>query len=148
MKNLILTIFAFIFFISCKEKSDINPTGFYELQGKDVDGNSIGYSGEIRVKQIENGKIVVNFCITNGYPTYNQGTFIDTLRYEHNMAVYKDEDLKKACTLKFLFSKDGVELKENANYEYGNCWGNGVVANGYFKKASAKIPNDKELIEE
>ncbi|HSD14806.1 MAG TPA: hypothetical protein VLB74_09185 [Flavobacterium sp.] len=151
MKNLILISFTSLLLISCKEgNSAINPNGTYELnEGKeDLDGNYIGYSGEIKVKQIEDNKLVVNFYICKGHPSYNLGIFIDTLEYKNNVAIYRDKDLKKACTLELLFKKNGIKLKENANYEYGNCWGHGVYAHGFFKKTSIQIPNNKELLED
>jgi hypothetical protein len=151
MKNLILTCFTILLLISCKKfNNTINPTGTYELnEGKeDENGNYIGYSGEIKVKQIQDNKLAVNFYICKGHPSYNLGIFTDTLEYKNDIAIYSDEDLKKACTLKLMFTKDGVELKEDANYSYGNCWGHGVFAHGFFKKTSIKIPNDKELLEE
>lgn len=148
MKNLIFVSLIFLV-ISCKENpSSIDPTGTYELKGENIDGGTKGYSGEIRVKLIENKKIAVNFYITKGHPSYNEGTFRDTLNYDHNRAVYQDKDPKTACTLTLDFSKEGVQIKENANYEYGSCWGNGVVAHGFFKKTSAKIPGNPELMEE
>lgn len=148
MKNLIFISLIF-FFASCKEnKSDIDPTGTYELKGEGIEGEMKGYSGEIRVKLIENRKIAVNFYITKGHPSYNEGTFKDTLNYRRNKAVYQDKDLKTACTLTLDFSKEGVQIEENANYEHGNCWGNGVVAHGFFKKTSSKVPTHYELIKE
>ena len=120
-----------------------NPTGTYKFEGKTKirDGETFGYFGEIKVKLIDTSRLAMSFYICKGAPSYNSGSFVDTLDYKQNIAVYKDHDhLQSACTVSFTFSKKKIEIKESANYEYGTCWGHGVAAFGSFKKVSNNIP--------
>jgi hypothetical protein len=134
---------AFFLLNTSTDQTFIDPTGTYELisTAKVEDGDTYGYFGEICVKLIDKNKIAMSFYICKGAPGYNSGSFVDTLEYRNNIATYKDKyTTEQACRVEFTFSRTRIKLKETANYEYGNCWGNGVVAFGSFKKISSKIP--------
>jgi hypothetical protein len=114
----------------------INPTGTYVYQGKTTkkDGDTYGYFGTIQVKKISDKKIIMTFYICKGAPSYNSGSFVDTLEYIDNKAVFKDEGI----VTQFSFDNNGVDIKE---IEYnGAYWGQGVYAHGRFKKKSKKEP--------
>jgi hypothetical protein len=155
-----LQIFVLIFFIFkgiClgQEKQPItkaflDPTGTYSFDGKTKtkDGDTFGYFGEIKVNLIDTNKIAMSFYICKGAPSYNSGSFVDTLSYRENIAVFRDKDLKKACTVTFAFSKTKIKIQEAANYEYGTCWGYGVAAFGSYKKTSSKVPIIKDPLTE
>lgn len=113
----------------------LNPTGTYVYQGKTTvkDGDTYGYFGTIQVKKITNSKIVMTFYICMGAPGYNSGSFVDTLDYKNNQAIYS----YKGCVTTFSFSKTRIGVKDIGN---GSCWGFGVVADGHFIKKSSKRP--------
>jgi hypothetical protein len=121
----------------------VDPTGTYEMDNKTTIKNddTYGYFGEICVKLIGKNKIAMSFYICKGAPSYNSGSFVDTLDYGNNIAVYKDKySPENECCVEFTFSKTRIKLIETANYEHGTCWGAGVVAFGSFKKISSKVP--------
>ena len=130
-----------------KGQTFINPTGTYELDSKTKikDGDTYGYFGEINVKLIDSNKIAMIFYICKGAPSYNSGSFVDTLLYHNNIAIYKDKyDTVKSCKVIFTFSNTKIKLQESANYAYGLCWGQGVVAFGNFRKINSKVPVIKD----
>jgi hypothetical protein len=121
----------------------VNPTGTYHLvsKTKKKDGDVYGWFGTIQVKTLTENKIAMTFYICKGAPGYNSGSFVDTLLYQDNKAVYADEDtVNKKCVTTFVFSTKGVAVSENANYDFGTCWGHGVAAFGHFRKKSSKVP--------
>lgn len=122
--------------ISLGDQPTVDPTGTYEYQGKTKkkDGDTYGYFGTIQVKKLNDTLIVMTFFICKGAPSYNSGSFVDTLNYADNKAIFKDEGM----IAEFSFGKRGIGVKEiESNHFY---WGNGVRAHGYFKKKSSKEP--------
>jgi hypothetical protein len=120
----------------------INVTGTYVIDST-LDGQKISdhsYSAVIIAKVIDSNKIIVNFSINIGPPSYNTGSFFDTLQYKNNVSIYKtDSKIDSTCSITFRFVNGGVYVKEMAdNYNWGCGFGHGVVANGYFKKVSIK----------
>ena len=69
------------------DNGSINPNGTYQLDEKTKikNGDTFGYFGDIKVKLIDNGKIVMSFYICKGAPSYNSGSFVDTLIYKNNI---------------------------------------------------------------
>lgn len=128
-------------------QSFIDPTGTYKLDSKTKtkNGDTYGYFGEIRVKLLDSNKVAMSFYICKGAPAYNSGSFVDTLPFYNNTAIYKDKyDTAKSCMVTFEFSKIKIKLQETANYKYGTCWGQGVVASGSYKKLTSDIPIIKD----
>jgi len=139
-----LISFLFLFHHLCFGQTlFINPTGTYKLNSKATvkNGDTYGNFGEIRVKLLDSNNIVMSFFTCKGAPSYNSGSFIDTLTYYNNSCTYTDkEDTARACKVVFTFTKRQIDLKETANYDYGTCWGQGVVAFGSFRKPDNKNP--------
>ena len=83
----------------------VNPTGTYHLVGKTKkkDGDVYGWFGTIQVKTLTANKIAMTFYICKGAPSYNSGSFVDTLYYSDNKAIYADEDTAKKCVTTFVF---------------------------------------------
>lgn len=117
----------------------INPTGTYSLEEntKMKDGDKFGYFGTIQVKLIQKDKIAITFYICKGAPSYNSGSFIDTLDYIDNKAEHRDE-YSNDCLTEFLFNKKSITVVEKE--EKRTCWGHGVFAHGVYKKQSSEIP--------
>jgi hypothetical protein len=127
-----------------------NPTGTYKLDNKTTvkDGDTYGYFGEIRIKLITNSKIAISFFICKGAPSYNSGSFIDTLDYRSNKAVYTTPDDDTTCRITFVFTNKGVTIDHRqANINFGCGFGHAVVANGFYKRTSIKVPVIEDLMD-
>ncbi len=125
-------------------QAGLDPTGTYEYKGKttNINGQIFGpYTGTIQVKKIADTKIVMTFFVCKGEPSYNSGSFADTLTYINRASVYTTPDEDTTCKITFHFDKEGVTVKEEtADYNWGCGFGHAVVADGRYKKTSSKIP--------
>ena len=120
----------------------VDPTGTYSFDGETEkkEGDISGYYGKIQVKKINKQKIAITFFICKGAPSYNSGSFIDTLNYTDNRGVYTASEYYPDCKVTFDFTEKGVAVKEGAEH-FNSCgFGHGVVANGFFKKTSSVEP--------
>ncbi|MCW9705434.1 hypothetical protein [Fodinibius salsisoli] len=122
----------------------VDPTGTYELESDTrEEGDEVyGYTGRIQVKRVTVNKILMTFGINEGAPNYNSGSFVDTLAYQNNRAVYRaDPAIDPSCIITFEFTGENVTVKEEAdNYTAGCGFGYGVVANGIFEKTASEEP--------
>lgn len=122
-----------------------DPTGTYEYKGKTtkIDGTVFGpYTGAIQVKKIADGKIAMTFFVCKGEPSYNSGDFIDTLKLMNNTVIYTDPESDSSCKITFKFDKTGVTVKEETrDFNAGCGFGHAVIADGWYRKISSKIPN-------
>lgn len=121
----------------------VDPTGTYELvsKTKKKNGEIYGYFGQIQVKKITAQKIVMTFEVNKGYPSYNSGSFVDTLAYVENKAIYTNPEFDQTCKLTFDFNKKGVNVKEETeDYNFGCGFGHAVVGDGFYKRISKKVP--------
>lgn len=121
----------------------VDPTGTYKMDSKTKkkNGNVYGYSGSIQVKKITVDKIVMVLGVNKGAPSYNSGSIIDTLIYKDNRVVYKDVETDSTCRITFDFDRNGIRVKEEtADYNSGCGFGHAVVADGFYKKISGRIP--------
>jgi hypothetical protein len=122
---------------------NIDPTGTYKLVSKITQKGAdfYGYSGEIQVKVLSKNKIIMTFDVNKGAPTYNSGTFIDTLDYFNNKTIFKNPAADPSCEITFIFSNKGVTVKEKTkDFNCGCGFGHAVVADGFYSKKSAEIP--------
>ena len=121
----------------------INPTGTYRLDAKTEikDGETYGYSGNIKVKLLDSSKIVIYLFVCKGAPSYNSGSFLDTIPYSKNIAIYRTPEEDASCKIILYFTKKGIKVEQyQDNLNYGCSFGHGVFADGYYKKVSSKIP--------
>jgi hypothetical protein len=120
----------------------INPTGTYDLKSdtKKKDGDIYGYFGTVKVKLLQNSRIAMSFYICKGAPSYNSGSFVDTLNYHDNKVIRIAED-DPSCKLVFTFSKKEITVvQQQKDLNFGCGFGHGVFADGSYKKISSKIP--------
>jgi len=119
-------------------QTTIDATGIYKYKGKTsvVNGQVFGpYSGIISVKKVTDTSIAMSFFICKGAPSFNNGSFEDTLSYHNNLAVYTVPNIDSSCNITFHFKNKSVVVKENAaDYNSGCGFGHAVVADGIFKK--------------
>lgn len=137
----ILGVLLNSFFV--QKKSWIDPTGTYKLDNKTTrkNGDIYGYSGQIQVKKVSAEKIVMTFDVNKGAPSYNSGSFVDTLKYKDNRAVFGRTEFDPTCQITFDFNEKGVIVKEKtADYNSACGFGHAVVADGFYKRISNKLP--------
>ncbi|WP_304344190.1 hypothetical protein [Chryseobacterium koreense] len=83
----------------------------------------------------------MTFEVNKGAPSYNSGSFVDTLIYKENKAIYTDVESDSTCRITFDFDKKGITVKEiTADYNSGCGFGHAVVADGFYKRISNKTP--------
>jgi hypothetical protein len=144
MRQIILLLTLIILMTSFARQAEyIEPTGTYQLDSrtKKKNGEIFGYFGQIQIKKITNDKIVMTFEINKGAPSYNSGSFIDTLNYQENKAVYTNPENDSTCKITFNFDKKGVEvIEETADYNSGCGFGGAIVADGFYKRTSSMTP--------
>ncbi len=139
--NKILISFLFIILLTSfnNQNKFVEPTGIYKLNNiyKRNGDDFYGYIGEIKVEKINAEKIIMSFFVSKGAPSYNSGSFVDTLIYLDNRAIYRDPEYDSTCKITFDFDKKGITVKEEtADYNFGCGFGHGVVADGFYKKVS------------
>jgi len=125
----------------------VDPTGTYELENetRNLMEDPIGYSGIIQVRTQKSNQIVMTFMVNKGAPSYNSGSFTDTLAYQFNRAIYVNPELDPSCKITFSFTNRGVTVKqETENYNCGCGFGHAVVADGYFRRISSDEPELKD----
>jgi hypothetical protein len=121
----------------------INPTGSYRLDNKTEikHGEKYGYFGGLKVKLLNNSKIAICFFICKGAPSYNSGSFSDTLKYQKNQAIYRIPEDDSTCRITLIFKSRGVMIEQTQKDLNNGCgFGQGVFANGFYKKKSNKVP--------
>jgi hypothetical protein len=121
----------------------IDPTGTYILDNKAIviEKDTYGYAGLIQVRTLPENKILMTFTINKGAPTYHSGSFVDTLNFLNNQAVFTRPEVDASCQITFMFTESGVTVKEKAKDLNAACgFGHAVVADGYFKKVSSVVP--------
>jgi hypothetical protein len=137
--------------LSYGQTNYVNPTGSYILKGKKLKNGERANHGEVQVKLIDKNRLAISFYYNKGYPSYNSGSFVDTLEYVDNKAVYtydEPERLISDCKLTFTFDKKKVTINHQAeDYNYSCGFGMGVVASGIMPKISARIPEIKDFWE-
>jgi hypothetical protein len=121
-----------------------NPTGTYRL-GHYSTKRTGKYFGEIQIKQLDGQKIAISFYVNKGAPSYNSGSFVDTLNCNGDLAIYATQH-DPSCKITFKFAKPGVQVTEQADDFNSGCgFGYAVVANGFFKRVSTQVPVMKDI---
>lgn len=135
-----------IIFLGSFKNIEFNPSGSYKLlsKTKKIKGEIFGYIGQVDVKKFNEKKIIISFLISKGAPSYNLGSFIDTLDYLENKSIYMPEFIGYPdCKIYFNFSKKGITVRQEGSF----CgFGMGITADGYFKKVSSKEPEIEDLL--
>ena len=133
LKPLLFGIITFSASTFSLSQTSLDPTGTYN-QGKiEKDSEIYGYFGIIQVKKLSETTIVMTFYTCKGAPSYNSGSFVDTLDFINNTVTFTNDD----CVTTFNFTKKGIDVTEKSEQD---CWGHGVVAHGHFRKKSNKQP--------
>ena len=114
----------------------INPAGYYSLDSKTTvkDGDTYGYFGTLKVKQIDSARIFVDLYVCKGAPSYNSGSLEDTLVYKNGIAVHTTPD-DNSCVITFNFNTSGgVTINEKTKDINSGCgFGRAIDASGFYK---------------
>lgn len=139
-----------------KTPSDYSPqqyqvaaVGTYSMDNSRMQkGERYGRVGTIKVKPLGKNKLLVSLYVCKGAPSYNSGSFLDTLGIVDNQAIYTCE-YDSTCRIVFRFYKRGVDIEQFADDPNTACgFGHAVFADGFYRKKSARVPSAKELKEE
>ena len=136
----------FVLLTSLKnEKSEyIDPTGIYKYGRINKNEKKQKYFGEIQVLALSKEKIIVSLFLCKGYPSFNNGSFIDTLEYKENKTIYFYPKTSPTCKIYFNFTKTNLTIKQDSiNDDCG--FGNGVYADCLMKKTSSLRPKIVDL---
>jgi len=127
-------------FVPGKLSSSIDPTGTYRLKGIVKNNRTIGHSGELRVRLLDDHTVAMCFYINAGYPNYRSGALLDTLPYDGDRAEYhpgKDT----SCEIYFYFEPFRVKLVQVMSDPQSGCgFAPGVFAPVAFPKVSSEVP--------
>ncbi len=128
----------------------VDPTGIYKLDSKTTkkNGETYGYFGDMKVIVVDSARILINFYVCKGAPSYNSGSFIDTLKYLGNVALYYGDTISDStCKMTMAFNNAGVDVdlkSENPNFACG--FGHAVDSQGYYKKIIGQKPKKEEML--
>jgi hypothetical protein len=123
----------------------VDPTGTYTLAGVVRKNRVMGHSGEVRVVLLDSSRVAISFYINKGYPNYEAGSMIDTLRYNDDMARYTPS-CDSTCTIIFWFSDKTMELRGLYSNPHSSCgFATGVMTAAIFQKTSGDRPVIQDL---
>ena len=127
------------------EPDFINPTGTYLLKGEVKNGRIIGHYGELRVRMLDTLRIALSYYVNNGYPKFESGSFLDTLKYLDNQAVYRPVN-DSSCAIYFAFALRSVEIIKAETDPHSGCgFGPGVIIPAVLPKTSSDVPVIQDL---
>src|ERR1700722_832853 len=141
MRNIfLLTFFLFGGGLRTDRPVFTNPTGTYLLKGDIKDSKIVGHYGELRVRLLDSNAIALCFYVNKGYPNYEFGSLMDTLRYGENRAIFRPAN-DSACDIYFAFGLRWVEISEVLTDPHSGCgFRPGVMIPAVFEKTSSDVP--------
>jgi hypothetical protein len=123
----------------------IDPTGTYVLRGDVKKNNITGHYGEIRVRLLNKKTAAFCFYISNGYPNFLSGAFLDTVGYEDNRFLFQPAK-DSGCALILTFSLQDVDIMEVLYDPRSGCGlAPGVMEAATFRKVSSEVPVIQDL---
>jgi hypothetical protein len=123
----------------------IDPTGTYILKGEVKNSKIISHYGEIRVRLLDSNTVALCFYINKGYPGYESGSLVDTLRYEENRATYHPAN-DSSCAIYFAFDWRSAAISKELSDPHSGCgFRPDVMVPAVFDKTSSEIPVIQDL---
>jgi hypothetical protein len=123
----------------------IDPTGTYLEKGEVKNSKIVGHYGELRVRLLDTGTIALCFYVNKGYPNYEWGSFMDTLQYEDNRAIYAPAN-DSSCKVYFSFQLRSAEVSELLTDPHSGCgFRPDVMIPAVLEKTSSDIPMIQDL---
>ncbi|HXD79086.1 MAG TPA: hypothetical protein VN616_14815 [Puia sp.] len=123
----------------------VNPTGTYVLKGEIRNSRIVGHYGELRARLIDSNTVALAFYLNKGYPGYESGAFLDTLRYDDNRAVFRPR-ADSSCAFYFSFDPHAVEVDKGSSDPNSGCgFSLGVIIPAILQKTSSDVPVIQDL---
>ena len=98
-------------------------------------------TGELKVKQLENGRAQISFLIVGPKPTFNQGFGEGVLALDENLeGDFVTDEFGAACKIRFSFKGNKVVTKQLVGDSPDCGFGNNVRMNKEFTKQNAADP--------
>ena len=141
MKSLLfLSLLPLSGFLPGKISSFLDPTGTYRLRGTVKNNRTIGHSGELRARLLNEHTVAICFYINAGYPGYRSGALLDTVTYDDGEAEYHPPQ-DSSCEIHFYFEPQKVRLMEVMSDPRSGCgFAPGVFVPVAFPKVSSEVP--------
>jgi hypothetical protein len=131
--------------ISSGDPSFLDPTGTYILKGEVKNNKIISHYGELRVQLLNSHAVALCFYINNGYPDYDHGSMLDTLRYEDQQAIYTPPG-DSSCSIFFEFDFNSAKVSVAHRELHSACgFHPGVLVPALLEKTSSEIPVIQDL---
>jgi hypothetical protein len=134
MKLVLVFCLALIISESKGQKNKLRTENFAGTYNREL--------GAILIYPETDSTVLFYIDVNRGAPSYNMGALFGRMKVINESGVFESNIFKssdKGCKWKILFSKK--ELTIMTVEEAYNCgFGNGVVADGTFKRASNKVP--------
>ena len=121
----------------------IHLQGTYKLNENESIKEEPGAFGEIRVKQLKNNQVGVAFSFCKGHPSYNLGSFLDTLSLIENKAIYRSE-FDSTCQVESVFLGNLIQVTQTSDFGCG--FGHGVYCDGQYIRTSTAVPDLEGLL--
>lgn len=106
--------------MSCQSSKfeSINPTGTYTLGDNNLnsDEDISEYFGKIQVRQIYSNRVVMTFMVNKGAPSYNTGSFIDTLDFQNDQVLYTNPEMDLSCRIRFIYRQRCLCKRANGRF--------------------------------
>lgn len=137
-KLYLLIILSLIYSCTFRTK-DIDPSGTYSLiiHHDNKSDQSKDRIGLIQVKKIDLEKIAITFDLNSGFPEHNNTSFVDTISYTKNSAIYSPLN-NKNIVLHFSFSENELLILETSDLQVSSR--PVVNLNGTYQKISNETP--------
>ena len=141
MKSLLfISLLSLSGYVPARTVSLLDPTGTYRLKGTVKNNRTIGHSGELRVRLLDEHTVAMCFYMNGGYPAYQSGALLDTLVYEDGRVVYQPWQ-DSSCQILFYFDPQKVSLMQVMSNPQSGCgFAPGVFAPLAFPKVSSEVP--------
>jgi len=111
--------------------------GVYEY-GTDVEKEPVG---QLTLYKEANDAYLFYLDVSNGAPSYHMGSVYGRLTVKDGKATYNNklDYADKPCKLDFVFAGNSIKVTSGADIDCG--FGNGVYADGDFKRTKAVAPD-------
>ena len=143
MKNVILILFFISPLFCFGQASNLLPTskhgGIYRWKSKITEDRG----GVVYVYPETNSTILFYMGLNAGAPAYNSGEIEGRIEINTGTGVFNDANFPD-CKFKFSFVEDKLIVK-TVEDKYDCLFGNGVSADGEFKRESSVTPEYYEI---
>lgn len=116
-----------------ENKAPLNITGTYVW----LDQQESGGGGYLAVQQQGKDSLKFELDINNGPPNYPSGSATGVIAIQNNVAIFATNEFGGDCKITFTFQENQLMIEQLGGDVYCG-FGNGVIANGIYKKDKAE----------